>query len=292
MSKRDYVIELIKTMTGQTNILTIPRMFIDLVGGDIITALFLSQCIYWSSKKDDGWFYKSSAEWREELSLSYYQIKRSSKALSRVLQTKVHKANGTPTVHYKVDFEVLKEWILEFLENGYLKNSKNEIQKTKESLTEITTEITTNTSAQAKNACALGEPVQEKPSSPEKRTDAKKRGDIFDGILAHATNQRVDLAEYPEDTREILEEFCNLWGVKPPRKKKGGEYALWIRDARDLLDACGEFGKELLDDVFQDWRDNPFMVGRPGSLLKAARAMSGKKRRVDEPVYYAAEVYR
>lgn len=61
-----------------------------------------------------------------------------------IVETALKKANGAPTVHYKVDSKVTSQWIVKFLNNGkstYLTMDSKETQK---SLTEITTEITNN----------------------------------------------------------------------------------------------------------------------------------------------------
>ena len=71
------VYHLIERFAGQANVLTIPRLFIDWTG-DHISALLLSQIIYWFSrtKDSDGWFYKSAKEWQDELGISDYQLAR------------------------------------------------------------------------------------------------------------------------------------------------------------------------------------------------------------------------
>ena len=76
------VYHLIERFAGQANVLTIPRLFIDWTG-DHISALLLSQIIYWSSRtKDaDGWFYKSAKDWEDELRISDYQLARATKKL-------------------------------------------------------------------------------------------------------------------------------------------------------------------------------------------------------------------
>lgn len=53
------------------------------------------------------------------------------------------KANGAPTLHYKVDTKEVSEWILKKLKNGNLRNSRMDSEETQESLTEITTKTTT-----------------------------------------------------------------------------------------------------------------------------------------------------
>jgi hypothetical protein len=158
-SDKYYTLELIKQISGQQNVLTIPRVYLDMLDGDIKTALFLSQVIYWSDKggRGDGWFYKTDKEWKDELSLSEYECKKARDKLSQegVLLLDKKKANGVPTMHYKVDWDNLSKWVIkkfsnreemvdekdsvsEKFEEGSLKNSETRSQKTPKSLTEIT----------------------------------------------------------------------------------------------------------------------------------------------------------
>lgn len=132
MSNQAEVVDLIKAISGQANIIAVPRLFVSLLDGDIIAALLLSQIVYWSdkSKRKDGWFYKSYAEWKEELGLTQYRVKRAADALEEngLIETKVKRADGAPTVHYKLDISELSSRIIKFLDN----------QKTSFSLTKTT----------------------------------------------------------------------------------------------------------------------------------------------------------
>jgi|GEM_PF-1930989 len=133
------VYALITRLTGQANILTIPRLFIDWTG-DHITALFLSQVIYWSSRTDDpeGWFYKSAKEWEVELSISDYQLARATKKLAEAgLETKLRKIVGAPTQHYRIDQEVFLKWISEKLGNGFPEKSKMDFEDPQKSISGI-----------------------------------------------------------------------------------------------------------------------------------------------------------
>ena len=112
MNNKDVLTALIKEISGQSRVLSIPRLYIDLTGS-LETALFLSQAIYWSDKgkSGDGWFYKTYEQWAEELSLTEYQVRKAVKLLSGwdVISTKLKKAiNGSPTVHYKVHIDVFE----------------------------------------------------------------------------------------------------------------------------------------------------------------------------------------
>ncbi len=121
--------DIISNFAGQNNILTIPRPFIDFCG-DIPTALLLSQLLYWTdkTKRPDGYIYKSYKEWKSELCISERQVKRASDKLKKegILETKIKKANGAPTLHYRLKKNSFRNWILAKYENGKEQNGKME----------------------------------------------------------------------------------------------------------------------------------------------------------------------
>ena len=125
-SQQKKFFNLIKELSGQSNILTIPRLFVDYTGS-LDTALFLSQVIYWSDKGEDGWFFKSYTEWKNEITLSEYQVRKSAKKLKEldILNTKIKKAFGSPTLHYFLKIAEFSESLLKFFKERYLKNSRN-----------------------------------------------------------------------------------------------------------------------------------------------------------------------
>lgn len=152
-------VELIKRISGQQSVLTIPTVYLDLLDDDIKTALFFSQVVYWSDKgkRNDGWFYKTDKEWKEELKLSEYECKKARDKLTGigVLIVDKKKANGVPTMHYKVEWDNLSKWVLKKFDNRTesvspnfsetknfgepsLKNSETHSLKIPESLTEST----------------------------------------------------------------------------------------------------------------------------------------------------------
>lgn len=151
MNNRDYISSIITQFSGQNNIIPIPTIYIRITE-DYPSAALLNQMIYWSDRtsRKDGYFYKSYNEWYEELHLTEYQVRRATKKLKSFgfVDTALKKANGAPTLHYKVDTKEVSEWILKKLKNGNLRNSRMDSEETQESLTEITTktitEITNN----------------------------------------------------------------------------------------------------------------------------------------------------
>jgi hypothetical protein len=97
------------------------REYVDITPGDILTALVLSQIVYWYlpsketgkpklrvSKQEDGkkvwWLAKSHVDWMTELGLTRKQISRSLQVLVEkgIIETKVYRFNGSPTVHIRL----------------------------------------------------------------------------------------------------------------------------------------------------------------------------------------------
>ena len=157
-SYQQKVFKVIQSLTGEKNLLTTPRELIKFVG-DLHAGIFLGQLIYWTDKgtREDGFIYKSSKEWQEEIYLSDYSIRKARKILvdMGILEVKLKKANGNPTIHYKLDREAFIDRLFKFQQKGdspLLENQKKESkEKTKgnvkinESLTKTTTDITTKT---------------------------------------------------------------------------------------------------------------------------------------------------
>lgn len=107
---------------------------------------------------------------------------------------------------------------------------------------------------------------------------------LISGIVENSRNKKngkVDVSEYPEDVREVIRVFCETFMIRPPGKirGKGGDFALWINDARSLRKAIGDFGVEAaIKSVHSNWirstSENggvpPYTIARPGAIIKAA----------------------
>lgn len=147
MSNYSALRSVIKNFSGQDNVVTIPKMYIE-VTGDLTAALVLNQVVFWSdkSKRTDGFFYKSYKEWLEETTLTERQVRYAVNKLKekKIVETKLKKANGAPTLHYKLEYDTLLDWILTLCQNGNLQNVRMDTDTLSESLTENTTENTTD----------------------------------------------------------------------------------------------------------------------------------------------------
>lgn len=75
--------------------------------GGIEEALYFQQLYYWSDKgiNKDGWIWKTKKEIEEETTLTRCQQDRVRKKLEKmeVIETKIMKAKGSPTLHFRVN---------------------------------------------------------------------------------------------------------------------------------------------------------------------------------------------
>jgi hypothetical protein len=128
----------LKKMSGQEGMLAVPRVYVDLTG-DVEAALFLSQCVYWSDRSGNSYgFYESNKNWQAKLGLSKRKIIRCTKVCSPWVSTSLHRANGAPTLHYKVNFSKLMQDVLDLPETSKSdlpETSKSDLPETSKSLT-------------------------------------------------------------------------------------------------------------------------------------------------------------
>jgi hypothetical protein len=107
------IFEIVQSMSGQRNSITIPVPYLDFFAGDQqahALGAVLNQLVFWSGKSDqkDGWFYKEHSELAAEIrGVSEDQIQRLvNKICTRWLPGIIEKAqrqvNGTKKTHYRV----------------------------------------------------------------------------------------------------------------------------------------------------------------------------------------------
>jgi hypothetical protein len=125
---REEALDIAEYFFGTQMQISIPRIFIEFMG-DIKSAAFLNQLLYWSKVKGrNKWFFKSYSEWYEEVFLNEKAIRRISNHLKRlgILETKVQKAYGNPTVHYKIDRKAFDDRFRSFCLERSRRNDRNE----------------------------------------------------------------------------------------------------------------------------------------------------------------------
>lgn len=117
--------------------------------------------------------------------------------------------------------------------------------------------------------------------------DAEQRG-FADAAARQALFHGVDVNAYPADVREVITVVSELWMLRPPRMShtRGTRSGGWIRGARDLKDACAEFGVDALREArgrFVDYMRShggvaPFTVSGPFSLVNYVASVAGEMR--------------
>lgn len=112
------IFEVIQSMSGQGNTITIPCPYLDFFAGDRqqhLLAAILNQLVFWSGKShlQEGWFYKEHAVIAKEVRASSEDVirKAMSKIISQylpgIIEEKKRKVNGTPKMHYRINEEAL-----------------------------------------------------------------------------------------------------------------------------------------------------------------------------------------
>lgn len=157
MGSKNPLLRTLISMTGQNNVITVHRPFVEFTG-TLEAAMMLSQLLYWTprSTMEDGWIAKSDQDWKNELCLARYSSRSATKTLidMGLIETKIKKFRGAPTTHYRVIWEKLEmAWIAwldclesdngssDFRQSDYPK-SDDEMSENGQSLTETTSETT------------------------------------------------------------------------------------------------------------------------------------------------------
>lgn len=122
--QRASIVDIITGFSGQDANIVIPRTFLKWCNGDLSVALFLSQCLYWSSHTDDpeGWFARTVAQWEADTTLTRSPLERAAVILEQVgLERDVKRSRWhdfTPVVHYRFIREHLESAAQAFFATG------------------------------------------------------------------------------------------------------------------------------------------------------------------------------
>lgn len=276
------IMRLIREISGQANILTIPRIFVDLTG-DIKSALFLSQCIYWSSRSaNPGTFYKTYQEWQKELGLGRYEIDNCRKQVSRWVQTELRKVNGAPVLHYTVDIVAITNDLLNYLTgdsqihlsensklncekpaNGFAGNQQNGALAIKCNLTETTTETTTEITSSSNGFATAAVSAKQKQKSKSKKTPTTHN-------IPNEVKENLQRIGW----RGSLEDVETAWREDPERVRqwlwyagtKGWSGAL----LRTVLRNPGEYPPELdpTSDYYKQQRRRSYLTGKYADYIE------------------------
>ena len=93
-------------------------------------------------------------------------------------------------------------------------------------------------------------------------------------------NRTIDVEGYPPELQGVIEDICEVWGHKPPTRKSQ-YFTMWIKGARELLEACGEFPvKDVIGSIRERWEADGggISITSPMSLVSLARDDAARRR--------------
>ena len=234
----------IRALTGHDRRVSIERVYIDAMDGDLAGGMFLSEIVFWCDKggRSDGWFYRTAQEWQERAYLTRYQVNKYTKVCEGWgwLESSVMKANNAPTVHYRVDRAKFEIWILKFLKIQ-IEKFQNESANFSKSLTGTTTDTTTSSISLS---------------------------------AAEFSDPRIILSDPVQGPKQTVHEQAGL----DPRQLSGGLYAPGEGDTpyrvyREVFDYTP--GRTVIQAMNETVGNDPAALQRWRAVLKAY-ALSGK----------------
>jgi hypothetical protein len=132
-STTDSLISTLKSMGGQSNIVTVHRPFVQFTGS-LESGMMLSQLLYWWDRKTGRALYKKDAEFADELCLTIYSVRQARKTLEKkgIITVEIHCANGVPTVHYILnEADLSKQWSEWITKQDFAKSQNAKSQNAK-----------------------------------------------------------------------------------------------------------------------------------------------------------------
>lgn len=229
----DTIKSTLMAMAGQQNVIVVNRAFVDFAGS-LEAGLLLSQLLYWTPRAriEGGWIAKTNAEFQDELCISYYSLKKASRGLIEqgVLETKIVKFNGQPTVHYRLDLDALIEkWRDRYREIAIRsRETARGSRENAKSLTEITTETTQGDTSDADYKNKVASILAGEHDEERELALAQHQARVFAAVQSgHRKN---------EDARDAV---VRLFGVTPNwSTKTNTKFLHWLaeRDEGETLD--------------------------------------------------------
>lgn len=240
------------------------------ITGSTVAALFLSQAWYWSKRhgEDEGWFWKIGTEWEEETGLSRSEQETARKHLKALGLIEEDLRDVPARLYYRVNkakvYALLGVQFAGIPQTEIAGMSQTGMRKHRKQVRRKPANINKNTETPSEipSETPLGADAPERgmtnPNSG-RRTDAPVKGDPMTGILhfaAQARGRELDniVQAYPADVQKTLRWMVEIWRwpvaaipEKPEKGGKGGTYAQWIVELRDINRLIDGYGRRALD---------------------------------------------
>lgn len=305
MSKYPNLITSLIALSGQENVIVVYRAFVDFTG-TLEAAMMLSQLLYWTPRSS-GWIAKSDQEFSDELHFSSYTTRKARKQLEAmdILATTVRKFAGRPVVHYRLDLKELnRKWTLWIRKVDFV-DSQSPLCENAKTLTETTTENTTEHAARAENKTSHTADEETKqwiqnleskstpPLAPARTTESYKKELIATETRMLARAQEIPWATWGDDSKEVQAQLARrdgmaqslrrlgyeldtMLGLRPLWKQKRFVASWFVGLANCLAEAEGDV--DLVLEAANHLREQEMTISSPHSLVKTTSALAAKRR--------------
>jgi len=265
MITRNSIMTIIRNLVGHENIVAIPKIFAQMLGGDWTAAAMLNQIVFWSGHTDDpnGWMYKTNAEWQAELYITQSQVERCLRLLKGVgVGTLIYKVGNTPKTHFYIDEDIFVKALEGTISGDFRlhENVKSDFTKTRSPTSRKREDSIRHRSQKTidhkyVSPADAGEPPD--PPSKKKKSSATKLP-VWDCELFHIDGDKRVQESVGKLTFADAENCAIAYGFDYPTRVyvvvRNGKDAAWymgakkIRKPRDpdpIIDAIAYFCFEI-----------------------------------------------
>jgi len=252
--------------------------FRKVLGLNAAATQFLSQAVYWTERTDDGWFYKTTEEWNEELGLTVEEVKGARKKLKAIGILNEQRKGIPAKLYYKVDTdELLAVLSGEKPLTVVGKTHKLEVVKPTictvekpRSITETTQETTAETTSLALVSADAASKRRPKANSETEQARQEACRAIW-GSYAQAYVNRYGAA--PVRNAKVNRQVVDLWKRLGAEAAAVAEYFVSINDSY-LIRNCHDLGSLLTkaESYRTQWATGLQMNGRTARQLEDTQA--------------------
>jgi len=252
--------------------------FRKVLGLNAAATQFLSQAVYWTERTEDGWFYKTTEEWNDELGLTLEEVKGARKKLKSI-GVLTEKRKGIPAkLYYKVDTdELLSVLSGEKPLTVAVKTPKLEVVKpticsveNPRSITETTQETTAETTSLALVSADAATKRRPKANAEAEQARQEACREIW-GSYAKAYVSRYGAA--PVRNAKVNRQVVDLWKRLGAEAAPVAEFFVSINDSY-LIRNCHDLGSLLTkaESYRTQWATGRQMNGRTARQLEDTQA--------------------
>jgi hypothetical protein len=207
------------------------------ISGSVTAGLMLSQAVYWArvlertKPEADGWFYKTQAEWTEEICLSRWEQDGARRSLRKLPFWEEKKRGAPPKSYFRLDLEKLADVIASNVEKPHSRLREN-----------LTPECAKTSVQNAENRQPIKGTETTTETTQRECVSATRSAELFEETL-----------------------FSTWWESYPRKLDKLGCQRIWAE--LPILDRAAAFESVEAWKKATQWQD-PKFIPHPATFLK------------------------